>query len=214
MAARTIDSRLQSIFDELNDDVITLSWKWQIVSRLFESEDRVDIVNQTAPNFFLACKMTFTDDVFLALSRLTDPLQSNGQENLVINRLSEQLDQSEHPSLYRELTGLLAIATEACKPFKRHRHKRLAHNDLSTKLKYTTQTLPGITVGDVNRAVKSLQEVLNAFNRYFFDRETHFSVVENGGVKALFVYLQKGVEAFEREKQQMFAAHGLTSGSS
>jgi hypothetical protein len=214
MGARIIDPHLQAVFEQLNDDVTILSWKWQIVSRLFESEERVDIVNQTAPNFFLACKITFTDDVFLTLSRITDPLQSNRQDNLVISRLSERLDRSEHPKLHDELTRLIAAAIKACKPFKRHRHKRLAHNDLNIKLKYTTEPLPGIKVGDVNRAVKSLQDVVNAFNRYFFDRETHFTVVERGGVKALFVYLQKGVEGFESEKQQMLAAHGLTSGSS
>jgi hypothetical protein len=214
MPTRAIDPHLQSIFEELNNEVITLSWKWQIVSRLFESEERVDIANRTAPNFFLACWMTFRDDVFLALSRITDPLQSRGQDNLVISRLSEQLDQKEHPKLHEELTKLIEVAMKACKPFRNYRHKRLAHNDLNTKLKHTTEALPGITIEDVNGAVKSLQEVLNAFNRYFFSSETYFTIVENGGVKALFVYLQKGMEAFEDEKQQMLAAYGLTSGSS
>jgi hypothetical protein len=214
MMERTIDPHLQAVFQQLNEDVITLSWKWQIVTRLFDTEERVKIVNQTAPNFFLACRMTFSDDVFLALSRITDRLDTHGQDNLVISRLLEHLDQTQHPSLHEELTGLIDAAMEACKPFKHHRHKRLAHNDLNMKLKYTTEPLPGITVGDVNRAVKSLQEVLNTFSRYFFDSETHFTVVENSGVKALFVYLQKGVEAFENEKQQMRAAHGLSNGPS
>ncbi|HCV42111.1 MAG TPA: hypothetical protein DGH68_01410 [Bacteroidetes bacterium] len=207
MPPRAIDQRLQDVFKKLNDDVITLSWKWQIVNALFDSEERVDILRQTAPSFFFACRMTFADDVFLTLSRLTDSSQSMGHDNLVIGRLYDELAEKEHPEFHKRLTALVAAARDACKPFWRHRHKRLAHNDLEMKLQYTAEALPGITIGDVSRAIKSIQEVLNTFNLYFFEGETYPGVFEGGGVDALFVYLKKGLEGFEKEKQQMLALH-------
>lgn len=169
---------------------------------LFGNQERVYLFTRTAPAFFQVCQTTFTDDVFLALSRITDSPKTSGQKNLIIGRIIETLDATQHPVLYEDMTKLITAATEACQSFKLHRHKRLAHNDLNFKLQTTTKLLPGIPIAEINRAIESLQDVLNAFNRYFFEKEISFKVIENGGVEALVIYLQKGVEAFNTEKQQ------------
>ena len=213
MVVRTIDPQVEAIFKHLNDDVVTLSWKWQIFCSLFESKQRVDLFNETASSFFWACHLTFSDDVFLAISRLTDSQKSSGQDNLVVSRLLDSLDVAQHPKFHEELRKLIEVAMDVSKPFKQHRHKRLAHNDMDRKLKYTSQPLPGISFDDVSRAVKSLQDVMSKFNHYFFDTETSYKIIESSGVEALTIYLQKGVDAFENEKQQMLAAHGLTNHS-
>jgi hypothetical protein len=200
MGQRAVSSNLRAVFKQLNDDVIALSWRWQIVSSLFESKERVELLRQTAPSFFGVCQITFLDDVFLALSRLTDPVQSSGQHNLVVDCLLDAIEQTTNPEIHKkEVRRLIKSAKESCLPLREHRNKRLAHNDLSIKLRFASEPLPGISVGDVNRAVKSLQSVMNAVSRHFFDSETTFKVVERGGVRTLITYLQKGVDAFERE---------------
>jgi hypothetical protein len=213
MHSKTLSTFHKAIYEQLNGDVLALSWKWQIVTELFESKEKVELLNQTASSFFLACQMTFTDDVLLALSRITDFPRSVGQDNLVITRLLEELEQTQHPTFHAELSKLIGAAMQACNPFKQHKHKKLAHNDLNIKLKQTNEPLPGIMVGDVNRAVKSLQAIMNAFSRYFFNSETQFEVEKSGGVEALMIYLRKAVDTFEQEKQAMSETLGLTNGS-
>jgi len=213
MNNKALNTYQKNIYEQLNDDIIALSWKWQTVTNLFDSKEKVEFLNQTASSFFLACQITFTDEVVLAISRITDSPRSAGQDNLVITRLLEAFDQTQHSEFHAELSKLIDAAMDACKPFKKHRNKRLGHNDLNIKLKYTKEPLPGIIFDEVNHAIKSLQEILNTFSRYFFDSETHFKVKEKAGVEALIIYLRKGVETFEKEKQEILSAHGLTSSS-
>jgi hypothetical protein len=208
MASKLVDPSLKEVFEKLNDDVITLSWKWQILRTLFNTQEKVDLLSETASSFFQACQTTFADDVFLALSRITDSPQIRGQDNLVIARLVDGVDQAQDPIFYKKLKTLTEDALLACKPFRQHRHKRLAHSDLNAKMQTTTNLLPSISVSDINAAVDALQKVLNEFDRYYFERETSYKIMENGGVKSLLLYLQKGVDAFKADDDQ---ARGRTA---
>jgi len=210
MQAKTITPKTQELFEKLNDDVITISWKWQIIRSLYGTQERVDLLSATAPSFFQVCQSTFADDVFLMLSRITDSPKTRGQENLVIARLIDSIDANQDPAFHQKLKQMADAAILACLPFRKHRHKRLAHSDLSFKLQTAGNLIPNISVDEINRAVEALQNVLNEFNRHFLDRETSYKVIENGGVKALVTYLQKGVDAFEAEKRQALAAHSAT----
>lgn len=208
MLTKTITPQTQELFEKLNDDVITISWKWQIIRSLYGTQERVDLLSATAPSFFQVCQTTFADDVYLMLSRITDSPKTYDQENLVIARLIDSVDPSQDPVFYQKLKQMTDAAILACLPFRKHRHKRLAHSELNFKLQTSANLIPNISVAEINRAIEALQKLLNEFCRYFFQRDTSYKVIENGGVKALVTYLQKGVDAVEKEKQQALAAHG------
>ena len=142
MASKLADPSIKEVFEKLNDDVITLSWKWQILRTLFNTQEKVDLLSETAPSFFQACQITFADDVYLALSRITDSPQTSGQDNLVISRLINGVDQTQDPNFYKKLKTLIDDALSACTPFRQHRHKRLAHSDLNAKLADNHESTP------------------------------------------------------------------------
>jgi hypothetical protein len=212
MSEKNIDPHLKEVFDQLSKQVTSLTWKWQTAMRLFgEGKERIDLLNKTAQSFFFVVQITLRDDVFLTLSRFTDPLKSAGQDNLVIGRLLKHLDEKEHPTFYRQLEEAIELVHKSCKPFRLYRNKIIAHTDMSVKLKYTSEPLPGISVNEVFTAIDSLQNVMNLFSKYFFDSTTYYEeVFESSGVKSLVLYLQKGLDAFESEENEHLSAHGLT----
>jgi hypothetical protein len=202
MAKKPIDPQLREVFEKLDDDVVTLSWKWQILLGLFGSQDRVDLLTSTASTFFQVVRTTFADDIFLMVSRLTDSPETSGQSNLVITRLVGGVDKEQYPDFYQRLQTLTDDALTACEPFKQHRHKRLAHSDLNAKLQPASNLLPSISTDQITKAIESLQKVLNEFNVHFNDSETSFKVYESGGVKALVTYLQKGLDASKADDEE------------
>jgi hypothetical protein len=213
---RTIAPYLHGLYKELVHDVTSVSLKWKTALQLFAvSEERIKLLNRTASGFFLVCQTTFRDDVFLSLSRLTDPLQSTGKDNLTLSRLTEHLDKMEHAELFEILEKKISLAIDNCKPFREYRHKTLAHTDLEKRLFLYRDPLPEISANQVNEAIQSVQDTLNTFGSYFFNTTTYFEeMIQTGGVDRLVYYLQKGLEAREKELQQKRDAHGLTSGSS
>ena len=130
----------------------------------------------------------------------------------MITRLSTGISKSDDEPFYQRFNELVNLATRSCTPFRKHRHKRLAHSDLDTKLQRVDSPLPGLSIADIESAITSLQSVLNAFSQHFFDQETVFKVMDHGSVKALVMFLKKGVDALKAEEAEALARHGLTSG--
>ena len=211
MQTKPIDPQLHELFEKLNDDVVDLSWKWQVFRGLFRMQERIDLLNATAPSFFGLCQRTFADDMFMMIGRLTDTPQTRGQDNLVITRLIDGVDQAQDPDFHRNLKTLTDAAFAACSSFKQHRHKRLAHNDLNARLQVTPNLLPSISFDQINTAIEALQHVLNEFKGHYFDSETSYKVFDSGGTKALVTFLEKGLVAFKAEEEQRLGSHGLTT---
>jgi hypothetical protein len=202
---QTVNQELQSLFEQLQDDVIEISYRWQIIQRLFMNDEAVDTLNRTAPNFFFLCQRVFVDDMFLYISRVTDPDKSMGKDNLVISKLLEHVDIKQHTTFYNDLDKKINDSLIACKIFRTHRNKRLAHADYNVKMNYKPLELPDISINEINNAIISLQEVINTFNIYFFKTETSFRVIENGSVKALLTYLKKGFDTFIEEDSTLIS---------
>jgi hypothetical protein len=200
----TLDRDLRKLYDSLVNEVTLVSLKWQTAKDLFgHSQERVDLLNRTAVSFFQVCQSTFRDDTFIGLSRLTDPLQSAGKDNLSLDRLLESLDRQVHSQLATDLAELISKAKELCKPFREYRHKKLAHLDLDTVLNTQTDSLPTITIGETNRALKSVYDVLNRFGQHFFDTTTWFDkIIQQAGVDSLALYLERGERAFKEDRQR------------
>lgn len=200
----TLDDNLREIYDALVNEITLVTLEWLTAKDLFgTSTARVDLLNRTAVNFFQVCQSTFRDGTFIGLSRLTDPLQIFGKDNLSLDRLLEGLDKEVYSQFAIELSSLISIAKALCEPFRQYRHKKLAHRDLLTVLNPGTNSLPSITVGEINRGLKSVQDVVNRFGQYFLDKTTWFDgIIQEAGVDSLVLYLERGEHAFKEDKQR------------
>jgi hypothetical protein len=199
-----IDPGLKEIYESLVSEFTIVCLKWQTAKDLFgHSQERVDLLNRTATDFFHICQTTFRDEVFIGLSRLTDPLQSAGKDNLCLQRLYEQLHPDDLPKFFPNFGERISEAQRLCEPFRTYRHKKLAHLDLSVALSSPSESLPQITIGQIDEAVTAVGDALNSFGQYFFDITTYFQMIsQRAGVRSLTYYLERGEQAVQEEQRR------------
>jgi hypothetical protein len=200
----TLDPELRKIYDSLVEEVTLVTLKWLTAKDLFgHSKERSELLDRTAGNFFNVCQSTFRSDVFIALTRLTGPMKSHGKDNLCLKRLLKHLDSHRHPKFAADLEKQIVDASQLCEPFVDHRNRKLAHLDFGLALDASSAPLPTITVAQVNVALKSVQDIVNNFGRYFLDATTYFDeIFQSKGVSSLVYYLQRGEHAANVEKEE------------
>jgi hypothetical protein len=153
---------LSVIFRSLWEDVVRVHSEWDVFRRLYaDGADTVDLLNKTAPGFFSIVQDALISSILLSIARLTDPKESAGKANLVLESLLEHLDERDHPGLKDIVTRKLTELRGACRPIRDDRNKRLAHTDRAVRMSPAGQLLPSLTVGDVQSALKGICDVLN-----------------------------------------------------
>jgi hypothetical protein len=163
-----IPSDIREKYVSLRDDVIHLHRKWGIFRQLFVlGENVVELLTSVAPGFFRICKELLADDVLLSISRLADPKQTFKSDNLSLEQLICSIDAGTYPDLTSEIEQLFWMAREKCAFAREQRNKRIAHNDLFTKLQ--AETLSSPTTTNVDAALESIRAVMNAIEKYFHE---------------------------------------------
>src|SRR5438477_5717011 len=128
-----IPERLRAVYENLAGAAIDVLGLHRELTVLYSSQATVDLLNATAPAFFLRHQRLLVDDIFLSLSRLTDNRMSGPrrkhQENLVLSQLLD-LPEPELAHLRADLRRKWTVIAKAAEPVREYRHKRLAHTDL------------------------------------------------------------------------------------
>ena len=169
----------------LGDDVSHLHRKWGIFRQLFVSgEHVVALLNRVAPGFFRVCEDLLADDVLLSISRLGDPKRTGRADNLSLEQLIHSIDTGRYPDLRREVDQLFRVMRDKCAFARDHRNKRIAHNDLSTKLH--AEPLSSPTTTNVEAALESMRALMNAIEKYFHEpvycNDVNIAFVDYSGV--------------------------------
>ena len=126
-------SDLLSAFEAIEDDVLWLHAKWKIYRQLFaKSERRINLLNDFAPDFFQVVHDSVLYDIFLTISRLTDPAETWGKKNLTFQRLIRMLEADGRQELVNKLTPVLKTAEKKCEAIRPWRNKWIAHKDFGT----------------------------------------------------------------------------------
>ena len=163
----SIPAEIRQAYDSLAWDVCQLHRKWGIFCRLFASgENMVELLNRSAAGFFPTYYDLLADDILLSISRLMDPKQTFGKDNLTFERLVHSIDSTKYTQLKRDIERRLSNARDKCAFTKDQRNKRIAHSDLATKL--LVNPLPSPTKTNIEEALESIRGVMNVVELYFF----------------------------------------------
>jgi hypothetical protein len=103
---------LHDIFGRLRHLYLILRLKWKVYRQLFGTDkERIDLLNNIAPTAFWVWQETLSDEMDLALSRLTDPKESGkGKkkfDNLTLEKLIDEIAKVEPPG---ELRLMVAVS--------------------------------------------------------------------------------------------------------
>ena len=78
---RAMEPGLTQLYDELLDDFDWLRRKWSEFQELYgKGQERIDVLNAAASNFFYLLQQVFFENAMLHLSRLTDRPRMAGHE--------------------------------------------------------------------------------------------------------------------------------------
>jgi hypothetical protein len=132
----------------------------------------------------------------MSICRLSDPPKSVGKDNLSLRTLAQLCDKIDG------VGELLEDFQNACEPVRKHRNKRVGHNDLNTVIKPRDNPLPGIGRSQIDRILELASKILNVIYQNFVDEELYFghSIVSIGGANEL-IFLLKIAKQYQAEKR-------------
>jgi hypothetical protein len=165
---------LGELYSALWQEVAWVHAKWAEYVELFGTNpERIELLNNTAPQFFRVVEDSLWEDILLHLSRLTDSPRSMGKDNLSVRRLPliTSLKSSSVP-----IDALVAAALVATDFTRDWRNRKLAHGDLGLALGLPVQPLAPASRLAVKDALQSLVVVLNAISQKYLNSQTMFQL--------------------------------------
>ena len=182
-------------------EVAGLHAKWGDYTGLFGKPNRVDLLNEAAPDFFGRLQYTLLDDVMLHLARLTDKPATGKKSNLSIKGLVRLLPDKDHREALDSQIGVMDRRVEACRD---RRDRRLAHNDYPLAVGTSPLPLLPASRASIREAIDSVTEVVNAISVHYLDAEMAYDFDEIPATDLLYV-LYEGVRAAEGRKARLAA---------
>ena len=200
---RAMGSDLGQLCEELRDDIDWLRRKWSNFQELFgKGQERIDLLNKAASNFFHFLHRLFFEDAMLHLCRLTDPpktrLRTGDRENLSVLALSEMISDPVLKASVRTKTNQVR---KSCEFARKWRNQRLAHTDLINRRRGHALTLPSVRDNDIENGLKSIGDLLTMVeDHYGLPRSVLYP--DPWGAKSLVHYLKEADKAIEKEHEQ------------
>ena len=196
-AVGAMGPELGRLYYDLRNQLAWLHIKWGEYRELFaHSEERIELLNKTAPAFFSFLERTLFEDVLLHISRLSDPPSTKGDSNLTLHAL---LRLTRDQALKLELEGLLRDVDAKARFARDRRNRALAHKSLLTYRGEHPQPLAHASRQTVEEALAAMGAVLNHLEQRFLNaREAYEWAIEPlGGVANLVMFLEFGQRAHE-----------------
>jgi hypothetical protein len=180
-----------------------LSWlhtKWAEFRELFATKpSRVDLMNHTAPVFFVHLHDVLWDDAIMHLARLTDPPIVSGRENLSFNRLPDAV---AHLPVRDDVKQGLSRLRTATRFVRNWRNRRLAHRDLAHARNPRAYPLAQASRVKMEKALAAARDLMAITEEHFTKNDVQYDHVirAHGGAEEMLFYLDSGLDAAEARK--------------
>ena len=195
---------LEEIHGALCNELAWLHWKSMEYVELFgKGQFRIDLMNQSAKQFFGLLQKIMLGDCLLHIARLTDPESTAGHDNLSILRLPGLVDDEDTKGELEQLIESAVTSANSCRDL---RNRMLAHTDLQMALGQDAEPLEVANHETVEESLTALANVLNAVERHYEAPITAFGAIGlSWGAHSLMYVLNDGLRA-QRERQERFEA--------
>jgi len=196
---RVMGCDLGCLCHELRDQLDWLRRKWSEFQELFEQGDeRIEILNIVAPNFFLFLQKLLFEDAMLHLCRVSDPPKTKNHTNLSLMLLAGLIP---HQDFSAQVRKDAEEVRKKCQFAREWRDKRLAHTDLTTLRNERVSPLPRVTSKNIEDAVESIRALLNSVEQHY-GLAPFLSFPDPWGARSLVHYLEEVVRAKDNERER------------
>jgi hypothetical protein len=199
---------LGEVYSALWQAVAIIFVYWKDYVELFGTKpERIDILNQAAPQFFRMLQDELWGMCLLHIARLTDPAVTAGKANLTIRALPDLVTDA---GLKAKVTALVSEALKATEFCRDWRNRLIAHSDLKLALEQPTKELANASRAQVQTALNSLANVMNALAGHYHRSETkfHMTARHNGAFTMLYV-LNQGIKARDERAKRLESGKAL-----
>jgi hypothetical protein len=158
-----MDDACEKLFESLRGETLDLHLRWKLYRHLYAGpKEDIVLLNKSAPTIFAILQSLLFYDCVLRICRITDPPSRGTYEYLSVHQLAESLGNVDAVSLGCDLQPMLRDLEVACSKMRTLRNRQIAHADLNQALRITAEPLPGISIEDVNVALRLLSKLLNS----------------------------------------------------
>ncbi len=198
-----IPEQVQSEYLFLFNEVLTLTYHWQTFNTLFgHSKRRIELMNVTAPKFFLLVQRNLIDQLVLILSRLLDPATSGRQKTPFHNATFAHFVDT-YAAYDQTLASTLTLSLEELKTkfadFRFWRDKAISHSDFNVA--HNVTPLPKIHFDELGECIELSQKWIESPQTKAAPNETvHWTVMEIGGADAVIAVLKNSVALMNWER--------------
>lgn len=210
----SIPTEINEVYEELKKEVSWIHAQWIVYRQLFAvSEKRFDLLNECAPEFFYIIQNALLEKVLIFFGNLTDSAKKKEHNNLSLAQLQTRIRAHREEDLAEQTGPILGKINSKCEPFKKWRHKRLAHFDLNTAIKNTSNPLPGISREVIEEALELIREFMNKIEVYYTGEEMGYEhFIMQGDGEALVAMLKSGLRYEELLKDMKISYDDLHHG--
>jgi hypothetical protein len=178
----------------LHNECQWVHFKWAEFVTLFGTNpERIDLLNQSAPQFFRMIQDCLWEDVLLHLCRMTDPTSTRKRkENLTIRNLSDLVVAGIRPTLNIRVDEVVQKTEFA----RDGRNRRIAHKDLSIALRTSSTPLAAGSRADVKSALDAVARALNVVEFHYCQAEVAYDGMWGAeGAESLLYTIRRGLKA-------------------
>ena len=188
-----LGAKFGAVFCDLRNDWASGLVRANEFRELFSNAERVELLNAISGGGFLwDMQHILWDDLMLRVSRLTDPIQTAGKDNLTVQLLPPFCVE---PQLREEVRILADAAVEATKFARDWRNRHISHADLARAIEPNAEPLAQASLGQVAAALDAVHAVLNVISVRKLNAEIMNKVVFPPRARAFVCYATQLVEA-------------------
>lgn len=172
---RDMPGQVGTVFHRLWQDTAWMFATWEVFKELFaQGQERAALLTWAGARLFRLIGRLLTQEIFLALSRLTDPPYGAGRPNASLKRLAEAISEAGDEDLAAEIKAEVAKIQGSCTAIRERRNRVVAHSDLATALNPDKELMAGATVAKVEKVMREVREVLNRVEGRYRQSETAY----------------------------------------
>lgn len=175
---------LDTCFYEIKRDVRWLNIKFMEFTELYGNTETIELLDNTAHHFFGTLRTILLEDIILHLSRLTDPKQTSGKQNLSIDKLFSLI---QDVSIKTELDPYFECAKKDSEKCRKYRNQKIAHNDYKTADSRDINLIKS----DITDSISSISEFIKQVSIKMNKTDLHFNNPLFAGAKELITNLKR-----------------------
>ncbi len=171
----------RQLYSQIKSDLITLRFRLNLFSQIFETEENIELLGKVAPIFFF--RVLYWDEVdylSLGISRLLDPANTRYGARASLAKFIldiESLDNNLSAELQADLQNLIVKARR----IRQWRNNWTGHRDYNTTIQLQARLVGqgnspiGFNLTEVRECLQDIGQMLNKFEAKFHDAGQTFA---------------------------------------